>query len=45
MHIIDFKEAFEVSISGGIFEFGDIKIDTTNDSEDDNEWYYSSNYG
>ena len=36
MHIIEFTEDFEVSISGGIFKFGDILINTADDeSEDD----------
>lgn len=38
MHIIEFKEDFEVSISGGVFEFGAITIDTANDSSDEYEW-------
>ena len=35
MHIIKFKEDFEVSIDEGIFKFGDIIIDTTEDNEND----------
>lgn len=37
MHIVEFKDDFEVSISGGIFIFGDIKIDTANDDDDDDD--------
>lgn len=42
MHIVEFKEDFEVSINKGIFTFGDIIIDTANDSEDDDDYddYY-----
>lgn len=38
MHIIEFKEDFEVSISVGVFVFGAIIIDTTNDNSDEDEW-------
>lgn len=34
MHIIDFKEDFEVSCYNGVFQFGEIIIDTSYDDED-----------
>lgn len=35
MHIIEFTEDFEVSISNGVFNFGNIIINTTDDDSDD----------
>lgn len=40
MHIIEFNDDFEVSISNGIFEFDDIIIDTKGSNSYEDEDYY-----
>jgi hypothetical protein len=39
MHIVKFDNDFDVSAYNGVFEFGDLRIDTENDEQDEDDDY------